>query len=509
MTLSMGTNGVRALFDELGPQAAMDLGFGFAHFVKAHAAKNTNAKGGQKAKSKSKNSPYSSLPAVALARDMRITSPCLFEATASGLMEGGAQVLDLGILTAPGAEWTAHNLQASGLIIVTASHNPPEWNALKFVDANGVAVSRERGESIPHYIHKPHHPVPDWSEMGKTEAVPNVIPTYSQAIRNFLNRPLIAKPKHTRKLSVIADPGNGTSTLIAPDLFRQLGVKLKVINEKLDGHFPNRPSEPAEANVQTLIKTVVEQGADFGVAWDGDADRVTFVDDKGRWISGDMGVALSAKWALLLREKELKKNKGRNGRNRLSTNLPPIVVTTSATSRVVEEVAKEFGAITEYTDVGAPYLSERVHQLGERVIMAGEEVGGIVWPTFSLAKDGVLAAGKLLEMTAYAPLSEWVDELPEFHNSKLKLACPPGVNQRLSSRLAHELKSHLPDNSILRPLKGGFRLDFESSWVLIRASGTENYVRVFAEAPQADEAESLAHKYHALAGKRLRELDMI
>lgn len=506
MTLSMGTNGVRGLFDELGPSQAMDLGFGFAHFVKAHPRKWKAGKEKTKKGKTSKSKSTSSLPLVALARDMRLTSPCIFEAAAAGLMEGGAQVADLGVLTAPASEWTAGRIGADGLVIVTASHNPPEWNALKFVDANGVAVSRERGASIAHFINKPHHPVPEWPQMGKIEAVPDVIAEYQKAVLRFVNRRAISASHHT--LRVIADPGNGTSTLVAPAIFRSLGIRTRFINEKLDGRFPGRPSEPAQANLKALTKAVTDSGADMGVAWDGDADRVTFVDEKGRWISGDMGVALSAKWALFLLEKEMKSKKQKKNRTSPSS-LQPIVVTTVATSRVVEEAAAAHGAKTEYTDVGAPYLSERVHALGERVAMAGEEVGGIVWPSFSLAKDGVLAAGKLLEMAAYAPLSEWVDTLPSFFTSKLKIACPPGANLRLAAMLQKELQSDLPSHALLKPLKGGFRIDFESAWVLVRASGTENYVRVFAEAREQEEADSLARQYQLMVSNRLREIDMV
>ena len=161
----MGTNGVRALFDELDAKAAMDLGFGFAQFVKNQKGKSRSAR-----------------RCVVLARDMRLTSPCLFQAAAAGLMEGGCEVLDAGILTAPGAEWISHHLQADGLIIVTASHNPPEWNALKFVDGNGVAISRERGAPIASFIGKPHTPLLPWSSLGKIQSIPDVIPSYHLAI---------------------------------------------------------------------------------------------------------------------------------------------------------------------------------------------------------------------------------------------------------------------------------------------------------------------------------------
>ncbi|MCL6088778.1 MAG: hypothetical protein M1530_01275, partial [Candidatus Marsarchaeota archaeon] len=274
MALSMGTNGVRALFDELDPSAAMDLGFGFSQFVK----KGKEKKKAKKAKSKAQSS---SRPCVVLARDMRLTSPCLSQAAAAGLMEGGADVLDAGILTAPGAEWAARHLQADGLIIVTASHNPPEWNALKFVDGRGIAVSRERGAPIAAYVGRPRPPALAWQQLGSIQSIPDIIPAYQSAILKFANRRLLSR--HASRLKIIADPGNGTATLTAPALFKALGVKAKFIHAELDGRFPNRPSEPAQANVGKLISAVSAQGASFGVAWDGDADRVTFVDERGRW----------------------------------------------------------------------------------------------------------------------------------------------------------------------------------------------------------------------------------
>ncbi|VVC02390.1 Phosphoglucomutase/phosphomannomutase [uncultured archaeon] len=485
MALSMGTNGVRALFDELDASAAMDLGFGFAQFVKNQDGTKKSAL---------------SLPSVVLARDMRLTSPCLFQAAAAGLMEGGVDVQDCGIITAPAAEWVAHSLHADGLIIVTASHNPPEWNALKFVDGAGLAVSRERGAPIAAFVHKPHTPLLQWQQLGKMHKIPDAIPSYQKAVLSFINRRLLQA--NGSKLKVIADPGNGTSTLTAPAIFKALGVKAKFLHAELDGRFPNRLSEPAQANVGVLIETVSKQGADFGVAWDGDADRVTFVDDNGRWLTGDIGVALSVRWALLKGGYPKLTGAKSNFRPPAKTKRP-IVVTTSATSRVVEAVALEHGAQVEYTDIGAPYLSEAMASLGPRVISGGEEVGGIVWPKFTLAKDGVLASLKLLEMICQKPLSEWVDELPKYSICKLKVECPAGVNVKIAAAVQQELGAGKPYGSILRPLRGGFRLDLEEGWVLVRASGTENYVRIFAEGKNEEEAKALAEKYASAVRKQL------
>ncbi len=474
MALSLGTNGVRGLLDELTPAAAADFGFGFAKFCRQDNA-------GAFPSSAASSSSGAIRPCIALARDMRLTSPAIAQAVASGLMEGGVDVLDLGIATSPMAEWLAHRHECAGLVIVTASHNPPEWNALKFVDGQGVAVSRERGRPIEKYVGQPHAPVLSWEKIGKIRQAPDPVGDYSKAVLSFVDRRAIGAKKKWR---IVFDPGNGTSTLVAPAILKSLGAEVVMLNEQLDGRFPGRPSEPTEANVKSLIDTVSLVGADFGVACDGDADRVVFVDDAGRWLVGDKCVALCAGWML---------------REAVQSSKPPYyILTTVATSRVVEDVAKKYGATTVYTSVGAPYLAEKFVELGSSAIGGGEEVGGIVFPRFSLAKDGVLAACKLMEMVAQKPLSKWHDELPKYFNAKTKIICTPAQKKKMMEKLrglGQKEKKSAGDTSRLILLPEGFRLDFEDSWVIARASGTENYVRVFAEGKTEKQAKELMEEY--------------
>lgn len=448
MALSLGTNGVRAKFGELNPKSANDFAFAFGLFTKKET-KNKN-------------------PTIALSRDMRLTSPCIHQAAASGLMESGCNVLDLGILSSPASEWAMHSQNCDGLIIVTASHNPAEWNALKFVDKDGIAISRERGADFNKFLDKPHEPVLKWNEIGTMDSCPTIIQKYQTAVLQSTDKSKI-KP-----LKIVADPGNGTATLVAPKILADLGANVILINEKLDGTFPNRPSEPAEKNLSKLIEKVKAQKADFGVAWDGDADRVTFVDEKGRWIVGDKCVALCAKWALMHTKNPQEK----------------LVATTSATSKVVEDVAKEFGAKTLYTDVGAPYLAEQMHAHMDKMVAGGEEVGGIVFPKFSLAKDGVYATAKLMEMVSQKPLSKWLDELPIYFNAKTKIEANSKQKEKAIKAILSKVKS---DNLI--SLIGGFRLNLQDSWVLVRASGTEDQIRIFAEAKTQSQAQSLMNEY--------------
>lgn len=459
MPISFGTNGVRAKFDELTPQAAFSLSSSFGKWC-----------GG-------------SGKTIVLGQDMRLTSPALAAAAKAGLLSVGCNVLGIGLASSPTCEYVLHAKKADGLIIITASHNPPEWNALKFVDKNGVGISRERGAEIEKIMQAGVQPV-EWKKIG-------ICTEYARACEDHLNAMLSlldANAIQRRKLSIVLDCGNGTSATLAPALFGALGCKLTLLNEKIDGTFPGRPSEPTEANLHALISKVKETRADFGVGWDGDSDRVVFVDEKGRWIVGDKGFAISASLALEQAKENGEWQKGARA-----------VVTTVATSKVAEDVCKKHGAELHYTKVGAPYISEKMHGLGAKCASGGEEVGGIVWPKLSLAKDGIFAAAKIAEAICKKkmPLSAMLDALPIYYNSKTKIECIPSQKEKTMQKLADYAKK----NSLNPLLLDGVRVDYPDSWAIVRASGTENYFRVFAEAKTQQKANALMEEYAALVKK--------
>ncbi|MEM2138287.1 MAG: phosphoglucosamine mutase [Candidatus Anstonellaceae archaeon] len=450
-----GTNGVRGKLDLLTPQLACDLSASFASWCTG---------GGP----------------IALARDMRLTSPMLYSAAEAGIMAAGKNVLALNLASSPVAEWSAAKKNSAGLIIITASHNPPEWNALKFVDGKGVAVSRERGEEIEKLALSKKFKMADWNRVGKKEGWEDAASLHANAVLANVDCAKIRK----RRLRVALDFGNGTSAL-SRVIFESLGCEIIVLNEKIDGNFPGRLSEPSEQNVQQLKKTVRKESCDFGVAWDGDSDRVVFVDEKGEWIVGDKGFAISAKRAC--EEKIGQREK--------------FVVTTVATSRAVEDACFSLGAKTIYTKVGAPYLSEKMVELGARAISGGEEVGGIIWPSFSLAKDGIFAAAKICEMVCERKMSELVSELPAYCNSKAK----PEVKGDAEKKKALEVaKKHAEASGGKLLLLDGVRVDFEDGWVIVRASGTENAMRIFAEAKTQKRAELLMKEYKEIVEETVR-----
>jgi len=443
-----GTNGVRGKLDLLTPSLAFDLSASFASWCK-----------GQE---------------IVLSRDMRLTSPMLHSAACAGILSAGKDVLDIGLASSPVSEFTLARQNAAGLIIITASHNAPEWNALKFVDEKGVAVSRERGALIEQTALAGTYSVADWQSVGKAKQFTGAAGAHAKEVLSSVKAAKIKK----RKLKIALDFGNGTSSL-SRDVFSALGCEVIALNEKIDGNFPGRPSEPSEANVSGLLKTVKSEGCDLGVAWDGDSDRVVFVDEKGNWIVGDKGFAISAVQAC--REQKRQKEK--------------LIVTTVATSRCVEEACAANGAKTIYTAVGAPYLSEKMASLGKSAVSGGEEVGGIIWPRFCLAKDGIFAAAKICEMACDEKLSVLVEELPAYFNSKTKIEAKGAQSKAAGLNAA---KAHAKGSGARLTLVDGVRCDFDDGWVIARASGTEDYMRVFAEGKTKKRADELMKEYEEI-----------
>jgi len=436
-----GTNGVRGTIDFVGPELALRA----AQAIGAYFGKGK----------------------ILVARDHRLTGEVLKNAVLAGLQSVGCEVTDLGIVTSPTAEFMLKKLKADGLIIITASHNPPEYNGLKVIDGKGVSVSRERGEEIEKLMGNVK--LAGWDAIKPVKKHESSVREHMDAMRKLLHTEKIVK----RKPFIILDLGNGTTATIAPQFFKELGCKILTIHSHMDGHFPGRSSEPREENIQELIKMVKEAKADAGIAWDGDGDRVVFVDEKGNFVVGDKVYALS----VLLKLKEKKGD----------------VLTTVATSKAVEDIASKFGCKTIYTKVGAPYMSEEMAK--GKAVICGEEVGGVCWPELSLAKDGIFAAAKIVEAMCEKPLSELLKEVPAYYNVKTRVECGEKGKKAILEGVRKSAKQKGQKTIDI----DGVRLTFDDSWVIVRASGTEPYIRIFGEAKSKDKAEALVKEYEKLA----------
>jgi phosphomannomutase/phosphoglucomutase len=330
-------------------------------------------------------------------------------------------------------------------------------------------MSRERGEEIEKLMGNVKNAA--WDEVKDVVKYENASQEHVKAMKKLLNGEKIKKAK----LKVAIDAANATVNLVAPDLFRELGCEVISLNSSLDGHFPGRESEPTKENVKKLIETVKASKCDFGIAFDGDADRVVLIDEKGEYIVGDRVFALST----LIKLKEKKGS----------------VVSTVATSKAVEDVASKFGAKVLYTKIGAPYLSEVFAK--SSAVIGGEEVGGVIWPELSFAKDGIFTAAKIAEAIAVEgkSLGELLKQVPLYYNEKTRIE----VNDAQKAKIISSMREYAKGKKLNVIDIDGVRINFDDSWVIIRASGTESYVRVFAESKSAEKAKKLMEEYKKLA----------
>jgi phosphomannomutase/phosphoglucomutase len=449
MAKYFGTNGVRGKLDMLTPDFVSRMCVAFGSWI-----------GRGK---------------ILLARDTRTSGEMLESAAAAGLLSAGCSVVKLGICPSPTTEFSVLHQKASGAVIVTASHNPPEWNALKFVDGKSIDISHERGAEIEKIFEAGTARRAAWNELKQMNSYDGACRDHAAAVRASLDLSLFrrAKPK------LILDCANGTMARLTPSFFKSLGCEVVTLNAQMDGHFPGRPSEPTETNIGELIASVKELDADMGIAWDGDGDRVVFVDEQGKFVIGDKILALSEKMVLA-------KKKGP-------------VVTTVSTTNAIRDIAQKAGCTVHYCKIGAPYISEEMARLG--AVVGGEEVGGVVWPTISYGKDGLMTAAKIAEAACAKPLSKLVADLPQYFNSKTKLPFAPERKHKAVEAVAEKVKAKASGK--LTAIDG-VRIDFpDNSWVIVRASGTENYIRIFAEAKTPDKAKALMLDYEKLVKQEI------
>ncbi len=451
MAKYFGTNGIRAKLDLMTPEFVSRMAFAFGRWTKG------------------KN--------ILLARDTRLSGPMLRHAAISGLMSAGCNVTDLGIVPAPTAELMVHKLKADGAITITASHNPPEWNALKFVDRDSVAVSWERGEEIEKIFEDSRTKRAEWNHLGDLTEYPSAIDEHIDEILKYTDVDIIKK----KKPRIVLDCANGTASFFAPKLFRQLGCQILTLNAQPDGYFPGHNSEPTEENLSDLIASVMAVNATMGIAWDGDCDRVIFIDEKGGYIIGDKSYALSVKIAL--KESKVKS---------------PKVVSTVATTDMIKDITKDNNGTVVYTKVGGPYLAEKL--IAHKAVSGGEEAGGIIWPKIHPGKDGFITAARILEYVCRGkPLSKMINELPKYYNAKVKIYC--AAEEKV--RIIEQMKSLPLEKGVEALTVDGVRFNTKNGWCILRPSGTEHLIRIFAESTTPEKANELLCHYQAKVKKLL------
>ncbi|MGB9963365.1 phosphomannomutase [Halobacterium hubeiense] len=404
--------------------------------------------------------------AFVVARDGRETGEALAAATSAGLQAGGMRVLDAGVLPTPALAYASRGRRG---VQLTASHNPPEDNGIKlFVDGSEYDRDRElavedRVASDPEYA--------SWADWGATESI-DVLPDYREAVAEYASEhgaPL-------EGLTVAVDCGNGVAGLATPQVLRELGADVVTLNGNVDGHFPGRPSKPTPETIGDLMEFVAEGDAAFGIAHDGDADRIVIVDGDGEVVHEDTVVAVLAEHYA-----------------RASDADDPVVVTTPNASARIDERVAEAGGRVERVRLGALHEGIAAARADGGDVVFAAEPWKHVHTAFGGWIDGVASAAVLSRLVADAGgLGALRDPVTERPYRKVSVDCPDDAKEAVMAQLAEDLPAAFPDADV--DTEYGVRLEFpDASWTLVRPSGTEPYVRVYAESDDVDElVESVA-----------------
>jgi phosphomannomutase len=398
---------------------------------------------------------------VVVGRDSRVSGPMFHRATIAALQSVGCNVLDVGLAPTPTIQLAVEEAHAAGGLAITASHNPIEWNALKFIGPSGLFLDAEEGSGMRAMVES-DIAYATWDELG-------TVTQDTEAIARHINRvlalPFIQVDRiRQRAFRIALDCARGAGGAIIPALLERLGCTVSGIHLETDGKFP-RPPEPVAANLRELERLVLQSGADVGLATDPDVDRLALVSNEGKAIGEDWTLALAARLALRYR--------------------PGPVVVNLSTSRIVDDVAGEAGTRVIRAPVGEVNVALRMKAEGAAI--GGEGNGGVILSELHLGRDAPAGVAILLQMLVEdgESLSAVVARYPRYRIVKEKLDRPNAPLDTVYSSLRAGFSDAVVDT------QDGLRLSWKDRWVHVRPSGTEPIVRVIAEAPTDEEAREL------------------
>jgi len=384
---------------------------------------------------------------VVVGRDVRLSGEALASAAAEGLAEAGCDVVDIGLVSTPMSYYAVVHLDADGGIQVTASHNPPEWNGFKLIKKGGGTLSAGAGmEELRDMVL--HGRFRRGERSGRIEKI-DILESYVEFIAS--------KVELERPLRVAIDYSNGAAAIPFPRIAERVGLKVEALNEIPDGRFPGHLPEPREDTLKDLQEFVTRSGVDFGAGFDGDGDRVVFVDDRGRILSGDVALAIFVK------------HLERRGK----------VVFDVSSSSALREIIVEEGCEPVEMRVGRAFILNAVREL--KAVMGGEKSDHFYFPELWGFDDACYAVLKMAEILVKSGrrLSELVDEIPHYPSIPIiTFTCP----DELKMRVVEQIAGHYESLGVRVSRIDGVKAYFDDGWVLVRPSNTMPQIKMTAEA---------------------------
>lgn len=435
-----GTNGVRGVFGEdLTLDLALEVSYSLATYFH--------------------NKP------ILVGYDGRHSSPIISKVVRAGMNALGIDVANAGLIPTPCLQFCVKRLGYRGGTMITASHNPPEYNGIKAIAYDGVELSREdelKVEAI--YFNKTFQYLDH--KIGNDTDERRAIESYIDGIKSLVNTDLII----SKKLTIVLDLGNGAQAVTAPKLMQELGCRILTINSTIDGSFPGRESEPTPYNLDLLSKAVQQNSADLGIAYDGDGDRSIFCDEKGDVYSGDKSGAILTDHIL-------------------SNNKDAKVVTPINSSALLDIIARKHNATVIRTKVGSVEVSREM--LKSNALIGLEENGGFMYGKHIAVRDGAMTSALMLELIASRSkrLSQVIGELPKFHQYKTKFRCTKEQSNKVVGHLTSNAKGKVETLDGVKIWVDDF------SWVMVRQSGTEPVMRLYAESNDSNLLNEIVESY--------------
>lgn len=415
---------------------------------------------------------------VFVARDTRTSGFMLENALVSGLLACGAKVHCLGIQPTPVLAYLIKRFGADAGVMVTASHNPPQYNGIKVFDGDGMAYDEESQREIEQIIDHESFSLADWQGIGEAKFM-DISHLYMEMVKDCV--------RLNGKWHVVIDPACGATYQMAPAVFKSLKCKVTAINAQPDGFFPARSPEPNIESLKSLVKIVKELGADVGIAFDGDGDRTAFIDENGAFVDFDRVLAAYASYIV----------KKRSGKT---------VVTNVEASMCVEKMVEPLGGKVLRTKVGDVYVAETLKKF--KAVFGGEPCGAWIHPQYHYCPDGILSSALLLKALEEEDksLSEFVVNVPAYSVLRKNVPCKNEVKYAVVEKTKELLKSNFPGYKKLSTVDG-VRLALEEGWVLVRASGTEPLIRLTVEGESLKVAEKIMEKAISLVKEAVEDFE--
>ncbi len=392
---------------------------------------------------------------VVLGHDTRTTNEMLDQAICAGLLESGVNVVKIGMVPTPLVGYATLKLGADAGIMLTASHNPSQYNGIKLWNNNGMAYTQAQERKIEEIYADKLYTSVSWDKIGSL--------SFNDQIKGQYIDDLVSMVNIKNGLKVVIDCASGAGSEISPLVFRKAGCEVTTLNSQVDGFFPGRNPEPNAENLQNLMKTVVAVGADLGIAHDGDADRMITVDEKGNISPFDSLLAL------------------------ISKEFDGDIVTTVDAGLCMDESVK--GEVIR-TPVGDVNVAEEIININAS--FGGEPSGTWLHPDFCMCPDGILSGLRMAEVVSReGKLSELLKNIPSYPNIREKITCSKEAKVKVMENMKELLTSEFDDISEVNSIDG-LRLTFsDDSWLLVRPSGTEDYIRITLESRKLNRAKSI------------------